>query len=586
MKQELETVWKERKPEYYAGEDAGILELLLGYRGIKGEDNVFDFVSPSEEHLHDAKGMRNMVESCKRIIKAVKNNEFIIISGDPDVDGITTAIQMYKYITDGLAEEYNRKANVKIIYSQREDGHGISTQLTLDFKDNPKRQALNERNIGGVKNASLLIIVDSSSNDVEGIKLVREINPDIDIIIYDHHDIEDNNVEDVDDNLILVNPQHQEDTYPNKDLSGAGVVWKALTVMDGLLGMNEAPFYMDLCAVGMLGDVMKVDNLENRYLILSGLSQINNVGLKRIFVGAQKDPKFNTLTGDDIGFTVAPILNASARLGQIHLAYALLNTSNDKSAMKIRRELIKMNEERKEKQIGHVEGHRAEVAEISAKHNVIVLVANDSDKGFNGLIAQTFSEEFQKPCFIGKVGKDNIFRGSGRSFNGLNTQEFFNQFEYAEATGHPESHGVEFPYDKLPEILEGAKTALKSKTNKVTHYYDVELTLDEVVENMDTLLLINRLTGRGFPKLDIVVKGIDIESRDVIGSKLNTIKFKLSEEKFELLKFHVDENYATDIDFMSTVNVLGTPSLNKFYHGGLRRMVYTPQILLKDIKEV
>lgn len=583
----MESVWKENKPKFYLGDSEGILAQILAYRGIVGEDDVFNFISPDEQFLHSPKIMRNMIQACELIVHALKKGWRIVISGDPDVDGVTTATMLYKYLTSSVAREKglsDLKSKIKIIYSQREDGHGISTQLTLDT-DSEKRQALNTRNRQRVAEADLLIIVDSSSNDVDGAQLIREVNPDVNVIIFDHHDIELDNIEDVDKEIILVNPQHEDDEYPNKDLSGAGVVWKAISLLDEMMEIDEAYLYLDLCAVGMIGDVMRVDNLENRYLMLSGLDSINNVGLNRIYKGAQRDPKMTTLNGDDVGFTVAPIINASARLGEIELAYVLLTTDDDKKAMKTRLSLVKMNEKRKEKQIEFFNRYKDEAESLAKEHNVIILPANDSDKGYNGLIAQQFAEEFQKPCFMGKVGSDDMFRGSGRSFNGINTQAFFNQFDYAQATGHPEAHGVEFPMEKLNEIYEKADVEVVAKSTEITYNYDVVLTLDEVLTNMEDLVTINRLTGRGFPNVNVVVRDVDIESREIIGSKKNTAKFKSLESDFQFLKFHVDEEYGKDIDYLSTVDVLGTANMNKFYHGGLRKFVYTPQLLLTDIKE-
>ena len=167
--------WIKRKPRFDYRKTDDIITKIAKIRGLE-EHEIDDFLNPTEEELFDANEMRNATKASKRIKKAIDNNENIVVSIDPDVDGITSGVIAIRFLK-------NYTDNISYIYQQREDGHGIYTQLKNVEDD--ERKELNESNQTKVKNADLLIIVDSSSNDFKGIDTVKELNNELDIIILD-----------------------------------------------------------------------------------------------------------------------------------------------------------------------------------------------------------------------------------------------------------------------------------------------------------------------------------------------------------------------------------------------------------------
>src|SRR5690606_32075170 len=177
-----------------------------------------------------------------------------------------------------------------------------------------------------------------------------------------------------------VNPQQEGDEYPNKFLSGAGVVFKVIQVMEDMLGAQSKvnPFdYMDLVAVGMYADVMRVDVYENRYMIMNGLRNMKNVGLVRILKGGKVN--MFKIDASAIGFTIAPLLNGVARMDNIKLAIDILLTDDDNVAKKLRLKMAKLNDTRKVLQKQIVEQY---MTKVDQNNKVLVVFDEQSSKGF------------------------------------------------------------------------------------------------------------------------------------------------------------------------------------------------------------
>jgi single-stranded-DNA-specific exonuclease len=115
--------------------------------------------------------------------------------------------------------------------------------------------------------------------------------------------------------------------------------------MEDTLGEVDPDYYLDLVAVGMYADVMRIDVLENRYMIMQGLRNINNTGLTRILKGAKAN--LFKLNGDSIGFSIAPLINGVARMDNIKLAIDILLEDDDAKCKPIRLKMQKINESRK-----------------------------------------------------------------------------------------------------------------------------------------------------------------------------------------------------------------------------------------------
>ena len=564
--------WVQKYEKIKTNSSDDLRSKILKIRGIT-EDKHVDFLAPDESFVNDYRLMRGITRASKLFVEHINKGSNILWAGDPDADGVTsTAIGVLRTI------EICGDENVDYVYPQRDMGHGISGMINesdLEFEE------LINSNIEKIKKSDLIIIVDSSSNDIDGIKKLKEIKPDIDIIILDHHEFNDLETEKTMSKLVdIVNPQHSKDEYPNKHLSGAGVVYKFCKAVDDLIGDDVSDKYLDLVAVGLIGDMMNVLDLENRYYISKGLQDVQNIGLSRILKGAKVNLyKYNS---KDIGFSVAPLINASARMGEIDLAFKILMVDNDKDAKPLRLKMDKLNKKRQELQKEIADKY---IDSIDTSKKIIIIVDKDSNKGFNGLVAQNIAQRYQRPCFVVRE-HDGMCMGSGRSFGGFNTKDFLSELDWVETSGHAESHGLNFPSDKLEELEEYIENNIdKLASRDVKHYYDVEIGVDNIWYDIEDIQSLNYITGSGFPEIVVKISDVMINERNVIGKTMETVKFSTSSD-LVLIKFKVNELWNKNVDTFDSVDVIGTPTINEFYNFATRKNTRTPQLIVKDIVKI
>lgn len=561
--------WIQRKAKVKPNSNDSVVDRIAKIRGIQDPQS---FLNPTEDVLHDPYLMKNIQEASNRIIQAIGNNEKIVVSYDPDADGITSATIMLRYLS-------NYTENVEYIYGERNDGHGIFEMITVNDLDDVKdkeRIAHNRANTDKIRNADLVILVDSSSNDVEACKFITQVLK-TEVIILDHHAIERKNP-----HVIMVNPQQYDCEYPNKHLSGAGVVFKTIQVMEDTLGQVDIWQYNDLVAVGMYADIMRVDIPENRYLIMNGMRNIKNTGLVRICKGAKVNT-FGGIKGDDIGFSIAPLLNGVARMDNIKLAIDILLEDDDAKCKPIRLKMQKINETRKEKQKAIVEQY---MKSVDSSKKVLVVMDEQSSKGFNGIVAQQLSDKYKRPAIVGRM-HNGVLSGSFRSFNGFKFKTFLNQFDgEIEAMGHEGAGGIVIAEDQLENLYAYIERHLpKLDDLEPTVLYDVELNVSEINEYLSVVERYNHLAGAGFPRIVVRVNGITVEEVACIGKTMETVKIKTL-DNMELIKFRVDDTYASDLGAFDEIEVVGQLSMNVFYNFKTKETTKTPQVMIEDFKEI
>jgi single-stranded-DNA-specific exonuclease len=204
-----------------------------------------------------------------------------------DMDGFTSASMMYLYlkkVNPSLCIDY-------FLHTGKQ--HGLADMM--------------DRILNAEIVPDLVIIPDAASNDYEFHRVLKEKN--IDVVLADHHECDQGYSE----SAIVVNNQLSEQ-YPNKSLCGAGVVYKLLCCLDDLLNVHYADEFIDLAAVGEIGDMMEVTNLETRYIINTGLNNISNLGLTAFF-DKQAYSMGNKINPTTVAFYIVPLFNAVIRVG-------------------------------------------------------------------------------------------------------------------------------------------------------------------------------------------------------------------------------------------------------------------------------
>jgi single-stranded-DNA-specific exonuclease len=557
-------IWKKREGKKYS-EDDDILVKLQKVRKIK---NINEFIEPPMLLEHNPYELDNIDQAVQRIIKAIHTKENIKIMSDVDADGIVSCSIMYNYLnfhTD----------NISIVHSQRSHGHGLETILE-EMSDHEDVVYLDN-------DTDLLIIVDSSSNSVEACRIVQE-KYDCDIVIIDHHAIDRENP-----HAIIVNCQLGD--YPNKSLSGSAMCYKVLQVMDEYLDDSEADNYLDLVAIGLVADLMDLNEGENRSLVNRGIKHIRNEGLQQLLKANNVDFYYG-ISSSDIGYKISPLLNACSRYDKIELALELLIESDMERAKVIAKDLKKLNEHRKKEEKEIVE---SVMDKIDNSHAVAVIVDNDIEANFRGLICMQVTSKLKKPAFVLTFNKEkNEYHGSARSVGQINLKEFCQltgDFIYCQ--GHEKAFGVGIKAEKIDQALEGLDQLIENNVSEEEIEFDLELEANEITEELiEDVEKFAKITGQGVPPPKFLVREVIIQNGELLGKKVKeTLKLNC-ENDLAVMKFRTDEEYASHFfkalededNFFVEADIVGTLNLNRYFHFGKKELIITKQIFMEDYK--
>lgn len=558
--------WIQRKPVNMFSDDSLIVNKVASIRGIS---KLSEWINPPSKYVYSPYMLNNIDEAVQRIIKAIHTNEVVQIVADIDTDGVCSTGIMYNYL-DELTD------NVSYVHGQRSKGHGVEKVL----------DQINEE-------TTLVIIVDSSSNSTKACTKLKESGKDV--IVIDHHEVDVENPD-----ALIVNCQLGD--YPNTNLSGSAMVYKVCQVMDEYLDLDLADSFLDLTAIGLVGDMMSVWEMENRYLIYNGINKIDNLGVKEILKQSNIDFAEGIST-TNISFKIAPIIGACSRFDKIELALELLTTTDEDRIKELTKEMIEMNEKRKTEQKGTVE---EVVKDIDVSNNLVMVIDNAIDSGFRGLIATEVVEKFSKPVFVLSSFEDengNIvkYSGSARSVGLIKLKEMCQKsglFNFA--TGHSQAHGIEFKAENKQAIVDYFNKNLNQDDLQKVVEYDLEIDVDDIDDfDIKEIERFSKIVGQGFPEPKFKIKGIVVEEgytkklgtyvRAIMGKNRDTIKIH-AENDFALMKFRANDQYGKDIEdyfndnFSTELEVVGSLNLNKFYHWGDRAWLITKQVFVEDYK--
>jgi single-stranded-DNA-specific exonuclease len=258
-----------------------VIAQILVSRGFTSLEEIHDYLYAKLPDLHDPFLMSEMPQAVERVIRALQNNENILIYGDNDVDGMTGTTLLTEFLQD-------IGANVFFYVSNRGTLRQSLIVEALEY-------AL-------MNNCTLLITVDCGITAAIEIAKVAEQN--VDVIITDHHEPTDK----IPHCVATLNPKLVNDKYPNRDLTGVGVAFKLAhgitnqLTADGKLPPKKIDLkrYLDLVALGTISDMGSLLVKENRILVRYGLRQLRKgkrMGLAKLFSICDVDlNELNTFT--------------------------------------------------------------------------------------------------------------------------------------------------------------------------------------------------------------------------------------------------------------------------------------------------
>jgi single-stranded-DNA-specific exonuclease len=482
---------------------------LLAARGCRSATDARTFLDAPLEFLHDPFLMTGMSAAVNRLRAAAADGEAVLVCGDFDADGITGMA----LLTEGLGAA---GARVRFAVPQRlTDGYGLPLAIVESAAQ------------AGVR---LLVTVDHGITAHEAIAAAR--GRGMDVLVCDHH---------LPSAILppataILNPRQPGCAYPCKDLCGVGIAFKLLQGL-GAVGSADAGWpFLELVALGTVADLVPLVG-ENRILARHGLARLAvtaRPGLRALMVRAGIRLEGGlSLTAGQVGFGLAPRLNAAGRLADAAAAVRLLLTKDPAEADRLAGELDRQNRERQGLEAGILEDAAAcaERTHDLGRDRALVLFGKDWHPGVLGIVASRLADRLRRPVvLLARVGAEAS--GSVRGVEGFHVAEALERCGplLTRHGGHRAAGGCSLPLERIPEFRERflaiAAEALPGEGSAPVLRLDAEVRLAELDLPLVDLLARLGPHGIGNPEPVLAARGLQImRSVRLVGR--NHLKFKV-----------------------------------------------------------
>lgn len=411
--------------------DSRLIEVLEE-RGFDTREKIEAFLYPSLDNLTDLHRYEGFDDVIGRLKQAIDNKESIILYGDYDCDGICGV---------SILNNFLRSKGVKVdcfLPNRHSDGYGLSIDALEKLADKYL--------------SDLLITVDCGITSVEEVQYAREVLG-FDVIVTDHHEPGE-----ILPDCLIFNPKL---TYNGafRELCGAGV---ALRIVEGLAGREEMTKYLDIAAIATIADVVPLVD-DNRIIAKAGLKRINSMdaarGIKMLIKGCV-DKEVNSY---DIGFKIAPRINAAGRIGDANAVLDLFCTTDNFLLEHVIKDLNECNEHRMQLTDDLTEECMQKLKGYDFENNAVIVLYNAYwDDGIIGIVASRIAETFNRPTVLmTKNGK--IYKGSGRSIKGINIFSYVSECKdlLTKFGGHAMAFGLSLEEKNIGIFAERLNSLIK-----------------------------------------------------------------------------------------------------------------------------
>lgn len=496
-----------------------LVEILLQNRGVKTEKEKEEFLNPNLSDFEKDLDIPGIATAKKRILKAIENQELIIVYGDYDVDGVCGAAILYHGLTSLGAKV------LPYIPHREKEGYGLSETGILDAKG---------------KGAGLIVTIDHGIVALEQARFIKSVG--IDLIITDHH-------------IALDEKPEALSIIHSTKICGAAVGWCLVRQM---VSESFAEELLDLVAIATICDLLPLTSV-NRALVKTGLKKLNQtkrVGLLALI--RESKLEIGELGTYEVGHILGPRINAIGRMEHAIDALRLLCTKDIEKSRTIARILTEANDNKKQLTADAI----SEAKQMIGKDKKILILHSENwIPGIIGLVAGRISDEYSLPAIVISKGELES-KGSARSVDGLDIVEIIRRCSdlLIDVGGHPKAAGFTIETSKI-EIFQ---KRLEEDIDVVNLIQDQELEIDALVnptkvsKKMVTDLVKLEPTGIGNPKpllasMNMKISGIKAvgngqhlkfkaDSIDVIAFSLGPLKDILKEGQFVNLAYFLEIN--------------------------------------------
>jgi len=395
-----------------------VLARLYAARAVQHADEL----DLALERLLPPSALKHMDAAVMLLAESLRAGQRILIVADFDADGATSCALAVRALRSMGAHDVRY-----VVPNRFEYGYGLTPEIVA---------------VAAQQQPDLLITVDNGISSVEGVRAAKALG--MRVLITDHH-LPGAELPAAD---AIVNPNQPGDDFPSKNLAGVGVIFYVMLALrshlrtTGWFAEKNIPEpnlarLLDLVALGTVADVVPLDH-NNRILVAQGLKRINQgqtvPGIRALLEVAGRDP--GKLAASDLGFVVAPRLNAAGRLTDMSLGIECLLTENEAAAFDMAKQLDTLNRERRSIEAGMQEQALEALDKLNLEGNLphgLCLFDESWHQGVIGILASRIKDRVHRPVIAFAKSNDDEIKGSARSVPGLHIRDTLD----AVAAHHP-----------------------------------------------------------------------------------------------------------------------------------------------------
>lgn len=590
------------------------IQQILTNRGIPLNE-ILHYINTTDNDINppEALGEDKLKAAAALLIKIIQSNNQALVIVDADADGFTSSAVLINYLHDLFPAWVENNLTYRVHDGKQ---HGLNDHIEWILK--VVSDPLDNRNY------SLVILPDAGSNDTEECKKLSEKN--IKTIVLDHHLCDQFNPY-----AIVINNQLCD--YPNKDFSGAGIVYQFCRYIDKLLQINNADKYLDLTALGNCADMMSMTSIETKHIENKGFQNLKNPFFVHL---AQKNAYSmkNKINHMSVAFYIAPYINAICRSGSIeqkqlvfesmlkYKAFTILPSTKRGHSLGETEQLV----EQAMRVVANVKARQTKAQDNGLQlleqmiqeqhlldHKVLLFLLEPGqiDRNIAGLSANKLMAKYQRPvCVLTKVIDKNIimnnpqdillgkasadiieqinisYQGSARGCDKVGINDFKSicadtgVCEYC--TGHPGAFGLSIKEENIQAFVKKTDAALKDMPNEAIYYVDYIYYGNNIKpEDILSIAEMEDLWGKDVDQALLCLQNVKVSSDmvTVYQKKDNTLKITLP-NGISLMKFKATDEECYKLQNQGfgymQLNIIGKANKNEWM-GNI-----SPQIFIQD----
>ncbi len=510
------------------------------YENLSDESSIY----PTLKNLIPPSLFNSLEHISFQLAESIKKRKRIVVYGDYDADGITST---------SLLVNFFRDIGVKVnfyIPSRFSEGYGLNKEAIKQIS----------------KNADVLIVVDSGTSAYEELLYAKQLG--LKVFVFDHH--EPKNKEWQEENIFILNPKLHDNLNPLfKHLASVGISFYVIIMLRRLLNLDiKLKPYLDIVAIGTVADVVPL-SLINRIFVKNGIEVINKrqrVGIQKLLEQASLNKEINSF---DIGFVIAPRLNASGRLDSAAKAVKLLTTTTAAKASALSSELDFLNRKRQKiTEIVFQESQRL-IKNENISH-AIVVGSKKWHSGVVGIVAGRLVEKYRVPSVVLSIDNGKAV-GSARSVSKINIYEALKNSAhlFERFGGHSSAAGFTIPTENINKFKYELQESIKNLEKKkpwVVREIDMEVPLEYWNVKRVKELSILEPFGEGNPFPVFLARHLKIDDFVTIGNMNQHLKFWFRDKKGNVFSglWWGGTEYIKKLSVGMDVDIVYTPKLSNW----------------------